>query len=318
MSLTPEQRASFERDGFVIVRGLFDAEQMRAAREEVEKITYGKSFADYVASHTGDEKKGDYELSAQGEHGRSQFPTGLPILDGLLENERYLDCFADCLESEDLHYCNGHLFVRSGPDDTRFSAEKWQGYHIDDNTCSFLPPNPNWRQYAYVNSWVMLHDIEEDGAPLQVIPGSHRQIADLLPGLVARGDAIRGFYRDIREIEEFAPPISVTGKAGDVLLYSSYLVHAAIGFENKGSQRAVWTMSLGRGEDARWTKFSNPYVFGERAHTIPFWEKTSPRVRSLFGWPPPGHSYYTPETLELLSAWFPEMDLEPYRTPAFV
>jgi len=159
-----------------------------------------------------------------------------------------------------------------------------------------------------------MHDIEEDDAPMHVIPGSHRQLSDLLPRLVKSGDAIHGAFRDIREIPEFSTPISVLAKAGDALFYSSYLVHAAIPFANKRKQRAVWGFSLGHAENNAFTRLNHLYQMNEREYSIPFWTKTSPRVRSLFGWPPPGDPYYTPETLELLAAWFPEMDLEPYHT----
>lgn len=312
MGLTVEQQQAFDRDGYVIVPGLFDSGHIEAARQEIERLTYGKSFAEYLAEREG----GAPQQSALA--GRSQFPTGSSVLDSFLESDNYLDCFAGCLGTNDMAYCNAHLFVRSGPDDVRHAAEPHHGYHIDDNTCSFLPPHPDVKGNAYINSWVFLHDIEEDGAPLHVIPGSQHQLKELMPQLVARGDAIRGGFRDIREIPEFGKPVPALGKAGDTLLYSSYLVHGAVSFANKKKQRAVWTASLGRAENQAWTKFSHLYQWTEREFSVPFWTRTTPRVRSLFGWPPPGHPYYTPETLELLAAWFPGMDLEPYRsaTPA--
>ncbi len=41
---------------------------------------------------------------------------------------------------------------------------------------------------------------------------------------------------------------------------------------------------------------------------------TTPRVRSVFGWPEPGDAYYTEETLALIETWFPGIDIEPYRS----
>jgi hypothetical protein len=141
---------------------------------------------------------------------------------------------------------------------------------------------------------------------MHVIPGSHRQAADVLVRL-------GGGINDIRDVPEFAVPIPTTGKAGSVLLSSSYLIHAAVPFTNKRKQRAFWTLSLARGDTGRWTKLANPWLGPEQQFFGPFWEKTTPRVRTLFGWPQPGHAYYTDITLKGIAQRFPNMDLTPYR-----
>lgn len=307
MNFSTEQQDAFERDGFIIVSGLFEPEQISAASREIERLTYGKSFGQWLAERESGIVDEEFVP------GRSQFPAGSAALDSLLANDAYLDGFASCLGTDEIAYCNAHLFVRSGMNDMRHAPEPWQGYHIDNDTCSFLPPHPDVMRHHYINSWIMLSDIDEDGAPLHVIPGSHLQIADVLPHLSQEGDAMRAGFSDIRLVPEFARPVPVTGKAGDVLFYSSYLVHGAVRFTNKRKQRAVWTMSIGRADNLSWNRYSHLYHGSDRDYAIPFWSETTARVRSVFGWPPPGDSYYTPQTLELLSNWFPEMDLKPYR-----
>lgn len=308
MNLSTEQLTTFDRDGYIVVPGLFEPAQIHEATREIESTTYGRSFDAWLA-----ERESGAVESQPFQAGRSQFPTGIRALDSLLENDDYLDCFAACLGSSEMSYCNAHLFVRSGFNDNRHAPEPWQGYHIDNDTCSFLPPHPDYKRYGYINSWVALSNVDEDGAPLHVIPGSHRQIAEVLPRLAKSGDAIRDGFNDIRIVPEFADPVPVIAKAGDVLLYSSYLVHGAVPFVNKRKQRSLWTISIGRGENSDWNRFSHLYQTPDRDYAIPFWSETTPRVRSIFGWPPPGDAYYTPETLELLASWFPEMDLNPYR-----
>ena len=73
---------------------------------------------------------------------------------------------------------------------------------------------------------------------MQIIPGTHRQIMDLLPRLIEEGNwSGMGGINDIREIPEFSAPVATTAKAGSVRFNSSYGVHAAIPFKNKRKQR---------------------------------------------------------------------------------
>src|SRR5579884_1252407 len=49
MALTPRQLEQFHRDGYILVPDLFDLRQIQAALAEMERIFYGKSFAEYLA-----------------------------------------------------------------------------------------------------------------------------------------------------------------------------------------------------------------------------------------------------------------------------
>jgi hypothetical protein len=313
MKLTQDKLDAFHRDGYLIVADLFDSDSMAAALRDMEHIFYGESFAEYLADLDNTGKADSVGPTVTNvvahygdtEHGRAQFPTGYDDLDRLIENEDYLDVFAQCLDTDDVSYCNAHLFMRSGSTDKRHPEHAWQGYHADHGTNTFLPLSKAIGSFDYVNSGVYLHDVDDDGAPMHVIPGSHRQAADVY--LRAEGG-----LDDIRKVPEFAKPVPTTAKAGSALFYSSYLVHAAIPFENKRKQRALWTLSMARGDTSRWTKLANPLSPSERQFFQPFWEKTTARVRTLFGWPAPGHPFYTETTLKGISMRFPNMDLTPY------
>ena len=42
-------------------------------------------------------------------------------------------------------------------------------------------------------------------------------------------------------------------------------------------------------------------------------ERATPAERELLGFPPPGHPYWTEETIAGVGARFPQMDMTPYR-----
>lgn len=315
MKLTEHQLESFRRDGYLLVENVFDPNLMDEALQAVDRIIYGKSFAEVLAEADQGKFQGEKNaFTGEGNTGRSQFPTSVELLDRLIENEDYLDLFEQLLGDKPV-YNNGHLFVRSGPTDKRHPEHPWQGYHIDHDTNTFLPPHEDGLgRFDYINSGVYLHDVDLDGAPMHVIPGSHRQIAGLLLRLIEEGNwSGRNGISDIRPIKEFASPAPTSGPKGAALFYSSYLVHAAVPFQNKRKQRSFWTLSLARADTHAFIKFSNLYHYSDRKFSIPFFTKAKPRTRSVFGWPEPGNAYYTPETLRLLQHWFPGINLTPYR-----
>lgn len=304
----------FRCDGFVLVPDVFSDEEMDAALEAMERAFYGKSYASWLEDLERGEQGsvGDGFTTKQDEVvGRSQFPVGDPALDRLIENDRYLDLY-ELFLGDKPSYCNAHLFMRTGPVDARYPDESWSGYHVDHNTNCVLPPSPDAGRFSYVNSGVYLHDVTGDGAPMLLVPGSHTRAADVFAAGWDSGNmASVSHVRDIRQAG-LAAPVPAVGARGSALFYSSYLLHSAQPFENRKKQRAFWTLSMCRRDADRWTRFANPYIYGEREYMLPFITQTSPRVRSLFGWPEPGHPYYTEHTLGLLGHAFPGMDLAPY------
>lgn len=219
-----------------------------------------------------------------------------------------------CLGTNQMRFIGGGLFLRSGPTDDLPAEHPWQGYHTDHHTSCYLPHTCDSDLNSYLLAGVFLHDIEDENAPMHIIPGLHNQIAGLIPRLIQEDNFGHWcMIGDIRKVPKFAPPVPVKGKAGGILLRSSYSVHAAVPFSGKRNRRATWGFSVCRASAAAWTTRHIGERGLETEFTHAFWTKTTPRVRSIFGWPVPGHPYYTEATLELLSVWYPGIDLTPYR-----
>jgi hypothetical protein len=316
MPLSQTQLDQFHRDGYIIVPDVYTADEMDAACEATERIFYQKPYAEWLNAFDAGQadQVGDGFTTKQDEvPARSQFPVGDQALDRLIENDDYLDIFEQCL-GDNASYCNAHLFMRTGPTDKRYPDESWSGYHIDHNTNCILPPSTDADHFSYVNSAAYLHDVEDDGAPMLVIPGSHRQASDAFVKAYATDNMTSpGQVRDLRKADEFAAPVPSTASKGSALFYSSYLLHSAQPFQNARKQRAFWTLSMARRDAAAWTKFANPFIYGEREFMLPFMAETTPRVRTLFGWPEVGHPYYTEQTLGLLEKSLASMDTSPYK-----
>jgi hypothetical protein len=350
-ALTAAQHAQYRRDGYIIVEGMFGAAAMDAARAAMDEALYSMPFERWQAGRDAGEelesKDGVVHNAVNGEGlpvgARSQFPTGVAALDRLIEDDGYLDALELLSGGVPLRYCNAHLFGRAGATDTRHpetgpwdpdAPAGWPGFHMDHGTNSRLPPADDFELYGYINSAVYLHDVEDGGAPMLVVAGSHAQAPALCARLFREAEAdaeAAGGMPDLQHaIRTLAPPAPAVGRKGAALFYSSYLLHAAQPFRDKRVQRAFWTLSVCRADCQDFNKLSDPWAGPDAGYMRAFAETcTSPRVMALFdtpaaararakqpALPPPGHSYYTGQTLGLLERWLPDVDLGPYRATA--
>ncbi|MCZ6677228.1 MAG: phytanoyl-CoA dioxygenase family protein [Candidatus Poribacteria bacterium] len=321
MQLTDEQLETWRRDGSLVVPDVFPPEEHAPALEAVERNAYGGlTYAEYRAKweDAPTEVRRAYEQTPPlqrlaGPLGKAvHFPTGLDAVDRLLENDDYLDIACQLLGTPEIRLGYGQIFFREGVTDTRYSEHPWEGYHLDNGTNAQLPPHPDWERYNYVLSGIILHDIEEDGAPMLVCPGSHKQLASLFGRHQGRAGGLG--LADLREFEELAEPVPVTAKAGSVAFRSSYLIHAAQPFANKNRQRGWMGFHFHRQDNADWCKTTRPVPGWTTPEYMNFVAKTTPRVRRVLGWPAPGDPYYTEAALQRLAQAYPGMDLTPYRS----
>ena len=320
MQLTDEQLATWRRDGSIVIPNVFPPESFAPALEAVERNAYGGlTHAEYRAKWEENpaeiqqlyEQTPPMQLLAGPMGGAVHFPTGLPAVDKLLENDDYIDCACQLLGTDEIRLGYGQIFFREGLTDTRYSENPWEGYHIDNGTNSQLPPHPDWERYNYLLSGIILHDIDDDGAPMLVCRGSHKQLASIYDRHGGRAGGMG--LSDLRECEELAEPTPVTAKAGSVAFRSSYLVHAAQPFANKQRQRGWMGFHFHRADNADWCHTTRPVPGWTTPEFVSFVANTTPRARRVLGWPNPGDSYYTEEALQRLANAYPGIDLGPYR-----
>lgn len=312
--LTDRDLADYRRDGFVLVPGPFAPAAIDAARAALEQLFYGMPFAQWLATRAAaaapDSIPDGVAPLADGR--RTRWPTGHEALDRLIENDALIAGARHLLGSEPL-FGQGVLFVRAGPTDRRFPAAPHAGWHFDHFNNGLLPPAPGPGGHDYLNVAVFLTDVDDDCAPTLMLPGTHARAAALASAQLERGNFVDGAVGDLRLLGPLPRPVPAIGRAGTVWFYSSYLLHSAQPFVDRSRQRAFWTLSLGRREQAPWCRHTNPFDYTHREFTRAALARTTANVRTLLGWPPPGDAYYRAETLRLLEQLYPGIDVSAYR-----
>lgn len=195
-----------------------------------------------------------------------------------------------------------------------YSAEAWakytgaaayeQEHHRDFLNHTVVVPSDDGA-HRNLEMFVLLGDVSEDLGPTHVVSTTRTAELPLLPHVSTRAD-----HPDL-----YAAEVSATGPAGTVLAYRSETVHRATELRAPGGARYTLHCSF-RPADDEWVGRQG---WGDRSFD-PSWEpfvsRASAEQLGLFGFPPPGHEFWTPGTLDALAVRYPKLDTTPWRTAA--
>ena len=212
MRLTPEQRAQFERDGYLFFPGHFSPEETQVLTDAVPAL-YSRREAFNVREKGSDAVRTNFaaHLISEPFARLARHPRMVgPVMD-LFEEEVYMHQFK----------INGKM---------AFEGDVWQ-WHQDYGTWLNDDLMPTERA---MNVAIFLDDVSEFNGPLMFIPGSHRK------GVIeAQHDLTTTSYplwtidhALIRQLVDRAGGkhggmVAPKGPAGSMILFHSCLVHAS-------------------------------------------------------------------------------------------
>jgi hypothetical protein len=270
MKLTDAHFEQYLEQGYLIIPEYYSGERLRelaAAQRRMLK--------------TWDEVKHDPPAD------RSQFVPGFPsaeqILNRAIIEPPLLDFARRCLKTDDIHYRAGYMLARY----PGFRGDSGVP-HIDNGNNSLLPKSESAREFASLTFWVHLEDVEEDQAPLWLIPAQYGQDMTKAEPLVCKG--------------------------GTVCIFSTYAWHSAGNYTREDGQRFTWGLGFGRA-DHYWEGFKHYTDLGQNPQFREFIGSIGARERELFRFPPAGHYYYTRQTLAALEAQYPGWNARGEYTP---
>ena len=207
MRLSPEQLARFERDGLLLLPGLFSAEEVARLCDELPRL-----FAEATPANVIEKESGEVR-TAMGLQMRS------PLFGRMVRHPRLLEPARQLL-GEDFYAQQVKVNVKAA-----FEGEAWQ-WHYDFATHHNEDRVP--RPLA-LNLHVFLDRVSEFNGPLYFIPGSHQR-----PTPEASLDLESTSYplwvverRSVVELTEARGLIAATGPAGTGLIFGDTMVHAS-------------------------------------------------------------------------------------------
>ena len=192
-TLTAEQVAAFNRDGYLKGIRIFSPQEMAGIREYFDEL-----LARTLAAG-GD----SYSIStAHLRYGR--------VYD-LLTHPRIVACVKDLL-GENVIAWGSHFFCKMPGDGKRVS------WHQD---ASYWPLTPS----KAVTAWLAIDDADAGNACMRFIPGSH--VLGHMTYTLSENDEANVLNQTVAGVEQLGEPVLVELKAGEISIHSDLLLHGS-------------------------------------------------------------------------------------------
>jgi hypothetical protein len=291
-------------DGYAILPALIPAEELKPAVAEL-----GLMFPPADGFHDGTDPRRDRFIGDEFA-GIDPFPFASTEVSLLTVHPRILALAEALLNEGDIHI---------------YTAEAWAKYtgacdydqdlHRDYLNHTLLVPStaPEYRQ---VEMFVFLSDVPEELGPPHLVSRRHTAGLPAVPNWFLRpghdGSGSR-FVEASGSPWLYRAEVSSAGPAGTVIAFEAGTFHR--GTQLTAPRGVRYSMHLGFrsaalqwGQRVGWAAKSFEREWAEFAY------RATPRQLQPFGFPPPGHPYWTPQTLAGVALRYPALDLAPWRT----
>jgi hypothetical protein len=303
-----EARRAFERDGFVVLPEYLALGELRRALAELT-----------VMFPTPDDFHADIDPARNARFrdefgGISTFPFDSVELALLTVHERLIGLAEELLGTPDLRVYSIEAWAKYTG-----AAEYEQDHHRDYLSQSLLVPNAD-QHPTQVEMFLYLSDVTPAHGPTSYVPLTETRSLPALPNWLPPREGVSDDAHPTWVSPEAWPAlyeheVSGVGRAGTVVAYRVETFHR--GTRMTAPRGARYTIHVNfRRADSDW--------IGRRAWTddaanTSAWQsfvaRASVRQLEVFGFPPPGHRYWTDETLAGIALRYPGINTDRWRTP---
>jgi hypothetical protein len=292
---------AWRTDGFVVIPAYLSADDLAPALDELSVC-----FPTAAGFHDGSDPRRQRFLDDEFD-GIDTFPFASVQLSRLAVHDRIVALVEALLGTDDVRIYAAEAWAKYTG-----AAEYDQWLHRDFLIHTLLVP----AGFEQVELFVYLVDVPEDLGPPHLVPRACTADLPPLPNWHPRADTGRHddrFVATAGRPDLYEAEVSAAGPAGTVVAFTPDTLHRGTALTRPGGARYSMQLSF-RTAAAEWAQRQG---WPDRSHD-PAWyrfvEEATPRQLALFGFPPPGHPFWTPGTLDATALRYPRLDLEPWRT----
>jgi ectoine hydroxylase-related dioxygenase (phytanoyl-CoA dioxygenase family) len=271
--------------GFTVVEDFLDADTLKAAQEAMWGL-FPKPEAYFAAPE-------DYQDFSQSQFaGLRNFPYPSWELNRIPVYPDLIDAAERFLGATNLEIYKIELWAKYS------GAINYDQYHHRDYGNHTLVVPSREQRHTQMTTFLLLSNVTDEDGPTKLVPQDRTRDIPLTRMRTKFG-------------ELFDDEVAATGPAGTLMIYKTDVFHRGSAFTAPGRSRfAMLTDFQERGwpwtGKMAWPNSGNDPGLAEAL------TRMTPRQRDLFGWPPAGSDYWTPQTLADVGVRYPKMDLTPY------
>lgn len=288
-------------DGFVVLPGHLPADELAPALDELHTV-----FPTPDGFHDGTDPRAGRFIGDEFA-GIDTWPFRSVQLSLLAVNERLVRLAERLL----------------GGDVRLYAAEAWakftgaadydQRLHRDYLNHTLLVPTDE-PAYQQVEMFVYLVDVPADLGPPHLVSRQHTRDLPAVPNWYPRTD----IHGEGRFVSTTAAPglydaaVSGAGPAGTVIAFEPGTLHRGTALRRPRGARYSMQLSY-RPAAVEWADRQSWATRSHEPEWYRFVPRATPRQLALFGFPPPGHPYWTARTLAGVAQRYPDLDMTPWQ-----
>ncbi|GLY16771.1 hypothetical protein Kisp01_37860 [Kineosporia sp. NBRC 101677] len=290
----------WNRDAFVILPGFLPRAELTAAVQTLDEL-----FPTAEGLHGGTDPRRERFIGDEFA-GIDTFPFASAQISLLAVHSRILDLAETLLQDKDIHLYGAQAWAKYTG-----ACDYDQPLHRDYLNHTILVPSttPGCRQ---VEMFVYLCDVPDELGPPHLVPRRHTADLPAVPNWLLPTEPDAGDrYTARADPALYEAEVSAAGPAGTVIAFEPGTFHR--GTQLTAPRGARFSMhlcfrplSLQWGQRDGWAAKSFTPEWND------FVPQADPRQLQALGFPPPGHPYWTPETLAGMALRYPRLDLSPW------
>jgi Phytanoyl-CoA dioxygenase (PhyH) len=293
----------WQTHGFVILPGFIPPGELRPALGELATV-----FPSADGFHDGTDPRAS-RFTGDEFAGIDSFPFSSVELSLLAVSERLVQLAGRLLGDDALRIYSAEAWAKFTG-----AADYEQMLHRDYLNHTLLVPTDS-ADYQQLEMFVYLVDVPEDLGPPHMLSRLQTRNLPARPNWYPRtqlGTDDDGFVSPTASPQLYEAEVSGAGPAGTVVAFQPGTFHR--GTALRSPRGARYTMHLSyRPAAVEWGHRSS---WTDRSHE-PAWyrfvARATARQLALFGFPPPGHPYWTADTIAGMAQRYPDLDLAPWQ-----
>lgn len=292
----------WQTHGFVILPGFVPAAELKPALDELPTMY---PTADGFHDRTDERRE---RFTADEWAGINGFPFASTELNLLAVSERVVGLAEALLADADLRITSAEAWAKYTG-----AAEYDQHLHRDYLSHTLMVPtdDPRFRQ---LEMFVYLVDVPEELGPPSMLSRTQTTRLPAKPNWFPRDDgaaAEEGWVDTAGNPDLYAAEVRAAGPAGTVVAWAPETFHRGTALALPRGAR--YTIHLAyRPARAEWAQRMAWANISHEPAWYEFTRRATPRQLALFGFPPPGHPYWTEATLAGTAQRYPSLDLRPW------